>query len=445
MRRVLYVVLFLLACTAVPSPASVASGGQPAFDPEAATDAWLAQVPPDVRARSDSYFEGGEWLILWNFLAALAVAAIFLGTGLSASLRDRMARLTRFRPLQTFLYAACYFLLAAILTFPLTLYETFFRERAYGLLNQGFSAWMRDEIVGLLVTMVLGSLGVTVLYAVFRRAPRTWWIWGTAVSVLFLTVLSLIAPVFLVPLFFKSTELTDEKVRGPILALARANGVETEHVWVLGMSEQSNRVGGNVSGLGSTMRISLNDNLLRRSSPAGVQAVMAHEIGHYVLHHIANSIVVYSILFLLGFAFLRWGFTAVLARRGERWRIIGIADPAGLPLLVALGAIYFFLLTPVTNTITRTQEAEADLFGLNAARQPDGRAEVILQHAEDRKLSPGPLEEFIFFDHPSGRNRILMAMRWKAEHLSEFGKGGAAASPGSCPAGCVPVGYRSGA
>jgi len=431
MRRVLCAVLFLLAFAAVPSPAPAA---QPAFDPEAATDAWLAQVPPDVRARSDSYFEGGEWLILWNFLAAMAVAAIFLGTGLSASLRDRAARLTRFRPLQTFLYAACYFLLAAILTFPLTLYEGFFRERAYGLLNQGFSSWMRDQIVGLLLAMILGGLAVTVLYAVFRRAPRTWWIWGTAVSVLFLMVLILIVPVFLLPLFFKSTELTDEKVRGPILALARANGVETDQVWVLGMSEQSNRVGGNVSGLGSTMRISLNDNLLRRSSPGGVQAVMGHEIGHYVLHHIAYSIVIFGVLFLLGFAFLRWAFTAVLARRGERWRITGIADPAGLPLLVALGTLYFFLLTPVTNTIIRTQEAEADLFGLNTARQPDGRAEVVLQHAEDRKLSPGPLEEFIFFDHPSGRNRILMAMRWKAEHLSEIectesGKSGAAALP----------------
>ncbi len=417
MRRVLCAFLFLLAFAAVSSPAPAA---QPAFDPEAATDAWLAQVPPDVRARSDSYFEGGEWLILWDFLASMAVAAIFLTTGLSASLRDRVARLTRFRPLQTFLYAACYFLMATILTFPFTLYESFFRERAYGLLNQGFGAWMRDQAVGLLLTMVLGGLGVTALYAVFRRAPRTWWVWGTAVSILFLMVLILIVPVFLLPLFFKSTELTDETVRGPILALARSNGVETDHIWVLGMSEQSNRVGGNVSGLGSTMRISLNDNLLRRSSPAGVQAVMGHELGHYVLHHVEQSIVVFGVLFLLGFAFLRWAFTAVLARRGERWGITGIADPAGLPLVVALGALYFFLLTPVTNTITRVQEAEADLFSLNAARQPDGRAEVVLQHGEYRKLSPGPLEEFIFFDHPSGRNRILMAMRWKAEHLSEM-------------------------
>jgi len=333
MRRALCVLLFLLAFSAVPTPAPAA---QPAFDPEAATEAYLAQVPPDVRNRSDSYFEGGEWLILWDFLAAMGVAAIFLGTGLSANLRDRAERLTRFRALQTFFYAGCYFLLTAILTFPLTLYESFYRERAYGLLNQRFSAWMRDQVIGLLATMILGGLAVTVLYAVFRRAPRTWWVWGAAVSVVFLMLLTLIVPVFLLPLFLKSTELTDEKVRGPILALARSNGVETNHVWVLGMSEQSNRTGGNVSGLGSTMRISLNDNLLRRSSPAGVQAVMGHELGHYVLDHVAISILAFGVLILLGFAFLRWTLTAVLARRGARWRITGIADPAGLPLLIAL-------------------------------------------------------------------------------------------------------------
>src|SRR6185369_5084570 len=235
MRRALCVVLFLLAWSAVPAPApGQSSVNQPAFDPEAATEAYLAQVPPDVRTRSDSYFEGGEWLLLWDFLAAMAVAALFLGTGLSASLRDRIARLTRFRPVQTF---------------PLTFYESFSRERTYGLLNLDFGGWLRDQIVSLLMMMILGGLAVTVLYAVFRWAPRTWWIWGAAVSLIFLVLLVLIAPVFILPLFYKSTELTDEKVRGPILALARQNGVETNHVWVLGVSKESNRVGANVSGL----------------------------------------------------------------------------------------------------------------------------------------------------------------------------------------------------
>ena len=102
-----------------------------------------------------------------------------------------------------------------------------------------------------------------------------------------------------------------------------------------------------------------------------------------------------------------------------RWKVEGIDDPAGLPLLALLLGVYFFAVTPVLNTIIRTQETEADIFGLNAARQPDGMAMAALKLAEYRKMSPGPLEEFVFFDHPSGRNRIHMAMQWKAQHVGD--------------------------
>jgi STE24 endopeptidase len=121
---------------------------------------------------------------------------------------------------------------------------------------------------------------------------------------------------------------------------------------------------------------------------------------------------------LLGFAFVRLTFESVRTRFGARWGVKGIDDPAGLPLIAALFSVFFFLATPVLNTIIRVNEAEADLFGLNAARQPDGFAEVALKLGEYRKLDPGPVEEWVFFDHPSGRERILMAMRFKAAQLA---------------------------
>jgi STE24 endopeptidase len=117
-----------------------------------------------------------------------------------------------------------------------------------------------------------------------------------------------------------------------------------------------------------------------------------------------------------GFAFLDWFINISLARWGETWGIRGISDVAVLPLAVIGLSVYFFLLTPGTNTITRTMEFEADMYGLNAARQPDGEANVDLMLGEYRKLDRGPVEEFVFFDHPSGRTRITAATRWKAEH-----------------------------
>jgi STE24 endopeptidase len=147
---------------------------------------------------------------------------------------------------------------------------------------------------------------------------------------------------------------------------------------------------------------------------------MGHEMGHYVLDHVYKSIMTFGVILFLGFAFLRWAFGASLRKWGPRWGLTGIADLAALPLLLVLFSIYFFVLTPVVNTAIRTDEAEADIFGLNTSRQPDGMAEAALQLGEYRKLHPGPVEEFVFFDHPSGYNRILMAMRWKAEHLDDF-------------------------
>jgi STE24 endopeptidase len=233
--------------------------------------------------------------------------------------------------------------------------------------------------------------------------------------VLFLAFASLIAPVLIFPLFNRYSRLEDPKIRGPILAMARANGISTRDVWVMDASRQTTRVSANVSGLFGTERITLNDNLLRRCTLPEIEAVMGHEIGHYVLNHLAKGMVFGGILTVLGFAFVRALFERAQRRWGARWDVSGVGDVAGLPLLVLLASLYSFLLTPVSNTIVRVQETEADLFGLNVSRQPDGEAEVALKLGEYRKLDPGPLEELVFFDHPSGRARILAAMRWKAE------------------------------
>jgi STE24 endopeptidase len=199
--------------------------------------------------------------------------------------------------------------------------------------------------------------------------------------------------------------------------MARANGVPADNVYLVDASKQSKRISANVSGLGSTIRVSLNDNLLRRSTPEEVQAVMGHELGHYVLNHGPKMLVFFVLLIGLGFWVVNWAFTALVARYGPRWDVAGLADVGGLPLAIALFAVFSFLATPVFNTIIRTNEQEADLFGLNAARQPDAFASVAMKLSEYRKIDPTPLEEILFFDHPSGHTRVYTAMRWKAEHL----------------------------
>ncbi len=406
-----------LAANAQPAPVPLTNLQTQAFDPAAATRAWLDTVPAEKRARSDAYFEGGYWLILWNFLLAAAIALLLLGTGLSARLRDFAERTTRFKSLQVAIYAVGYTVVVALLSFPLGVYAGYFREHAYGLATQSFGPWFGEQLISLAVDIVLTAILLIVLYAVFRRAERTWWLWGTGVGVLGLAVLMLIGPVFIAPLFNTYKPLTDPKISGPILAMAAANEIPVHEVFEVDASRQSNRVSANVSGLFGTTRISLNDNLLKRCTLPEIRAVMAHEMGHYILNH-SFKIILYLGLFVFGaFAFSKLTFDRAVRRWGERWGVRGLADPAGFPLLVLLFSIFFFLITPLYNTAIRVTEREADAFGINTAREADGFAKVALKLADYRKLDPGPLEEMIFFDHPSGRARIRMAMDWKAANL----------------------------
>ena len=409
-------VLFLLAAAAL-CPGDAAATQQ-TFDPEIAARAYLASVPSDKKARSDAYFEGWYWLELWGFLYGLGAAWLLLTRRWSARMRDLAERVTKRPAVQTYVYWLQFLPAAAILLFPLTVYEGFFREHQYGLATQTFWPWMGDRFKELAVSLVLGGLSVVALYAVVRRAPRTWWIWGALTATALWAFTVLIAPVVVFPLFNRYTRLTDESVRGPILSLARANGIPANDVYVSDASRQTTRVSANVSGLFGTLRITLNDNLLKRCSLPEIESVMGHEMGHYVLNHLVKGVVFAGILIVVGFAFLRFAFDAMTRRFGARWGVRGPADPAGMPLFAVLISVYLFVLTPVTNTLTRTQEAEADIFGLNASAQPEGFAEVTLKLGEYRKLEPSPLEEFLFYDHPSGRSRILMAMRWKAEHVN---------------------------
>jgi len=387
------------------------------FDPLTATNAYLATVPPDKRARSDAYFEGGYWLLLWDFLASAAVCFLLLSTGWSARMRDLAERITRFKPLQTFLYWVQFVTVTSVVVFPLTAYEGFVREHAYGLATQTFGPWLGDKLKMLAVGIVLGGLFLIVFYGVLRRAPRSWWIWGSAVTIVFQMFTAVIAPVYIAPLFNKYTELDDPRVKDPILSMARANGIPASNVYVMDASRQSTRVSANVSGFLGTERITLNDNLLKRCTLPEIETVMGHEIGHYVLNHAYKQILFFGVLTVLGFAFLRWAVGRALTRWGGSLRVRGVDDVAALPLFALLISIYAFVLTPITNTYIRTMEYEADIFGLNAAKQPDGEALIDLKLGDYRKLDPGPVEEFVFFDHPSGRVRIHAAMRWKAEHL----------------------------
>ncbi len=401
-----------------PNAPQAASSPPVHFDVDAAVRGYLDRLAPDEKARSDAYFEGGYWLQLWGLLISLVIAWALLRFGWSAAIRKRVEHWTGRRANLTAAgYAVAYSLLVFLLSLPWTIYTGFWREHAYGLATQSFGPWFGERLVGLAVSSIGLAIFLVVIYALIRHARASWHLWGAAATIVLLAFALFVSPVLIEPLFNSYTPMADDPLKADILSMARANGIPAGQVYVVDASRQTTRISANVSGLFGTTRIALNDNLLKRGTSAEIRAVMGHEMGHYVLHHAWGFMTALAIIIALSFAFVRVGFSRLHARHGSAWGVRDITDPAGFPLISALMASFFFVMTPITNTLTRTTEAEADIFGLNAAMEPDGFASIAMKLSDYRKIDPGPIEEFVFYDHPSGRNRVTMAMRWKAEHL----------------------------
>ncbi len=386
-----------------------------------ATQAYLATMPAEKRHSSDKYFEGGYWLQLWDAVYAIAVLLFLLYSGISAKMRDFAAARTSKAWFQTGLYFILFMLLLTVLEAPLSWYEGFYREHLYEQSHQPIGGWLHDQLIGLALSLIAGAVVVAILYAIARRLPRTWHLWGAAVVWIVTAILSLAFPVFIAPLFNTYSRITDPAVTSPILKMAHANGIPVSDLYQVDASKQTTRVSASVSGLFNTTRITLNDNLLRTSSLPEIEAVTGHEMGHYVLHHVLHGLLESLILDVILFMLLRAWLDSMQRRNGTRWGSSSIFDLALFPGVILIFTVLGLLFTPLQNTMVRTQEHEADMFGLNASRQPDGFAEGMLKLGQYRKLSPTPLEEVIFFDHPSGHTRILDAMRWKSQNQSVQG------------------------
>jgi STE24 endopeptidase len=389
------------------------------FDAARATQAYLNQVQGVARTQSNAYFEGGYLLRALDVVYFVILSGLLLWLRIAAGLRDWAQNRTRSRTGQAAIVILSYGVIVAVLTLPLTLYQGFFREHAYGLSNQSFLRWLGDFgivfAVGIVAALVLGSI----IYAVMRRVQDNWWIWGAAIVIAFQVLTAAAYPAFIAPLFNHYAPLADGALKTDILTLARANGVPAANVYVEDASRQSSRLTADISSFLSTTRIALTDNLLRSGTHDEIMAVMGREIGHYVLQHTTRLLILMGMVIFLGFGFVHWSAVALTDFFGGNWDMRSIADPAGLPLLAALAAIFLLAMTPVTNTIMRTTQAQADMFGVNAARKPDAFAELTLKLSAYRKLDPSPLEEFIFYNYPSGRTRIQEMMRWKAGHLHD--------------------------
>jgi STE24 endopeptidase len=281
---------------------------------DAATQAYMDRLPPDVVARSNGYFEGSYWLQLWNFLLGLAISLVLLGGRRSARVRDWAQRVGRKAFVRDAIYGGFFSVAGWLLSLPLTIYQGYVREHAYGMATQTFGPWFAEQLIGLAVGTVVMALAVAVLYAVIRRTGERWWLWGTAAAVALTVLTLLIGPVWIDPLFNTYKPVEDGPVKRAVLTMAQADGVPVDNVYEFDASRQTTRVSANVAGIFGSAAVRLNDNLLRRTSLPEIRAVMGHELGHYVMNHIYKSIAEFALVFLAGFLFAQWARCSACSR-----------------------------------------------------------------------------------------------------------------------------------
>jgi STE24 endopeptidase len=379
------------------------------FDPEAATRAYIDSLGPEQLAKAAAYTAGNHWLLLWGLVVSAIVTWIIVRAGLLDRVAARFAG--RGPNLRAFLVSAVFLLVSTLITLPWSLYEGWWRERGYGRTSQPLGDYLGQDAIGTALTVLIGALFLTGVYALIRRTGKRWWLWSGALTAAAASFLLLLAPILIEPLFNDYKPVPPGEVRDALVVMAEEAGVPPDRIFVYDGSRQSNNFTANVAGLGGSARIAISDVAFKGASLDEVKAVTGHEIGHYVLGHVWRGVIVISVLAVV-FFFLADRLYPRFARAfGSR---AALADPVGLPILLFIVGVLGLFAQPVMNTLSRMDETESDMYSLKTVGLPDALASALVKTAEYRDPRPGALQEILFYTHPSVERRVRRAMEWKA-------------------------------
>lgn len=382
-----------------------------AFDPNAATARYIDSLGPAALEKAHQYTIGKEWMLLWALVVAGVVTWLIVRWGGLDRLEARIGN--RHRNIGALAVGLVYFLVSTVLTFPWTVYETWWREKSYGRTSQPFADWFLQFGIATVITVLLSALFMTAVYWLIRRTGKRWWIWSGALVAVVFSFLILLAPVLIEPLFNKYEPVPPGEVRDAVVSMAQRAGIPPDKVYMFNGSRQSNNFTANAGGVGSTARVAISDIAFKNASLDEVRAVTGHEIGHYVLKHTWIGILFYTVAALILFFIADRTFTWFARRFGSS---AALPDPRGLPVLMFMVALFGFVTMPIFNTFSRTLESDADMYSLKTENRPDALSSSLVKTAEYRYPRPNPVEEAVFYDHPSVERRVHAAMEWKAAH-----------------------------
>jgi STE24 endopeptidase len=390
------------------APTAAPAGGT---DVGSSASAPVASAPVPVPPPSEKalrFYRSGNVLWVISTIWALLVPLLLLFTGLSAWMRDAARKAGRNWFFTVAIYGILFTLVTAILSLPLDYYSDFVRMHAYGLSDQTAAKWWGDMVKGLLIGCVAIALLLWFPYLLLRKSPRRWWLYSGLAVIPLLAFFLLITPIAIEPLFNKFGPMKDKALEARILALADRAGIEGGRVYEVNKSVDTKTVNAYVTGFGGTKRIVLWDTILAKLSAPEVLLVMGHEMGHYVLGHTWQLILLGSAIALFGAWVIHRTAGELIARYRARFGFDELADVASLPLMALLFGLVSLVLTPAILAFGRHVEHEADRFGLEITRDNHdcATAFVKLQQENLSVPRPGLLYKLWRSDHPPLGERI---------------------------------------
>jgi STE24 endopeptidase len=395
------------------------------FVPESVPVPPVVPAPPPAtldtarQQQAHRYARQRHTLALVNLGVTAAIICVLLFTGLAFALRDALAfaswePLAGWQPLRIGLYFLVLFVASSLLTLPLSYYSGYILPHRYGLSTQTLGGWVRDLLKGLAISLPFELVAVLFVYFLLAATPATWWVWTGIAMLCFTVLLTNLAPVLLLPLFYKLTPMPEGDVRERALALARQANTRVRGIFSMNMSAKTTAANAMVMGLGNTRRIVIGDTLLNRYSPDEIEVVLAHELGHQVHHDIPKLILVEVLTTLSGLFVVNLVLHTVVANVHAYH---SLADAATMPLVAAALGIFALITLPITNGFSRHVEHQADVYALETTDKADAFVSAMTRMANQNlaELEPSPVIEFLLYNHPATGRRITFGQQYAAQ------------------------------
>ena len=372
-------------------------------------------LDPERQTKAKAYARLRRRLFFVNLGLSGMVTLAWLIFGWPAALKGGLLTFTRNDWLLVAAFGAIFYLSFAVLELPLEYYSGFVLPHRYDQSTETLGGWAKDQLLGLLLTAVIGLPVLEGVYWLLRVTGPLWWMWAAAGYALLAVALSSLAPVIILPLFNKYAPLGEEhaELAARLTALAGRAGTKVNGVFRFDMSKRTKAANAALTGLGQTRRIILGDTLLDEFTTDEVETVIAHELGHHVHRDIPTGLLVSAVIALAGLYLA----ALVLNRGAAAFGFSGPADIAALPLFALTLGLFGLITLPLNNAFSRWREVRADRYALEATRNPQAFANAMTRLANQNlaEADPEPWVVFLLYSHPPVRDRVAMAAKFQTQ------------------------------